>query len=223
MGYTGFRPYGIREYPTKKPGKELEDNNEIWAATYRDRDQKNMLENYHNSKTVYRKHYLENTMPWHYEKDYNKKTSTINAHGSNAKNSSYGFDKEGNRLPPGEFRDASEGDIPHLDGTKLLNTGTEHWRSIYQDINDAAKNRDPKGMSRTMTSGLGGNGTGGKKGYEGDAGHPDGNPSGKDDLEALLKRSQSLGKNASKTSTGFGRNSLGKNGLHRSNARTGTT
>ena len=78
-------------------------------------------------KTVYKKDYLQNTVPADYEVDLVKKGST-------------GFDKFSNsntipthqKLESSVINNKSKGGIQ----SQLLKTGVEHWRTNYQKDND---------------------------------------------------------------------------------------
>lgn len=84
VGYGGYKSYSECPYPTKKQGKQLESNNQVWSSTKRAEDQINPLNNYNHYHTLYQNQHLENTQPKDYHPQHVAKggNSTLNFAGS---------------------------------------------------------------------------------------------------------------------------------------------
>ena len=138
-GYGGFKSYAENPYPSKKQGKELEETNQVWAATKRDCDKINTLDNFSHYHTLYKKQHVENTQPKDYHQEHVKK----------------GFgcflnSQAGTLNKPYDQVEAEKEAVPdYKKGFNPLKTGTEHWKTNYQaDIVATAMNQTLSGSNR---------------------------------------------------------------------------
>ena len=130
VGYSGFRTYGELPYPSRKQGKDLELNNQVWESTVREVDHKKPLDNFRNSDSIYKKSYLENTYPNNYHPDHVPKGGARTLEFPQA-GSIKAYDRE-EAQRYGTKEVSNDGDTRKC---KLLQTGVEHWKTNYQNMN----------------------------------------------------------------------------------------